>query len=461
MVPNDELMVLLAQVTDRIFDEVTVVVAQQDAEQPHTGEASGSGPAGAVRQLASQRPRRRRPLACLAVAGVAILGMHRSGTSAVAGFLARAGYYAGSDEELLAPAEDNPKGFFERQDVNALNDEFFASLGGAWDRPPERGAIEAAAPAWQAKARELLGALQEQAGARPVVLKDPRISLALPLWRPVLEGSFTWLVVDRSPVDTALSVRKRDGRPLSVALALWELYSTELLAGLAGERALVVHYEGFVEAPGEKAAALLGRLAEALPDAAGRAYAELAEGFVSEGMRHHRNSLDSPLAAEVLTVRQMALARWLAGLPEGWVRLQPPPAFSSQPETALAAAAEYYDAMGDRYGMEQAYDTERHRALHFEQATELKDRHIANIELALEAMTKRAESAEGRAGQLERKLEVLEADNSELRAQLSRLRGDSLAAASNLLSVARARLTGGRLVGGGTRYQEVRGSARS
>jgi hypothetical protein len=387
--------------------------------------------------------------------------MHRSGTSAVAGFLARAGYYAGREEDLLPPAEDNPRGFFEREDMNALNDELLASLGGAWDRPPARAAVERSAPAWDSRARGLLKALEDAAGERPVVLKDPRVSLCLPLWRPVLDPNYVWLVVDRSPVDTALSVRKRDGRPLSVALALWELYSTELVAGLAGQRVLVVHYEDFVASPLEKGAALLEQLAEALPAGVAKVLdAGPARGFVSEAMRHHRTTLDDPLAHEVLTVRQMSLARWLAGLGEGWAELRPPASLMAQPEQALVAAAEYYDAMGDRYGMEKAYDTERHRALHFEQATELKDRHIANIEAALEATTKRAESAEETSSRLEAVVRDLEAENSSLRAELERLTKDGAAAANNLLTIARARLAGGRLSGGGAGDQQVRGSAR-
>jgi len=404
------------------------------------------------------------------VAGVAILGMHRSGTSAIAGFLAKAGYYAGTDEELLPPAADNPKGFFERSDVNAFNDELLASLNGAWDRPPARPLVEQAAPAWEARARQLVKVLEDSAQGRPVVLKDPRVSLAMAVWRPVLEKSsegsskdrFSWLVVDRNPVDTALSVRKRDGRPLSVALALWELYSTEIVAGLAGRRALVVHYEDFIASPSEQGRALLERLAEALPESTGKMVSvERARGFVSESMRHHRTTLDSPLATEVLTGRQMALARWLAALPQGWAELRPPASLTSQPEAALVAAAEYYDAMGDRYGMEQAYDTERHRALHFEQATELKDRHIANIESALEAAAKRAESAEERTEELTGEVKRLEEENSTLRAELKRLREDGAAAANNLLTIARARLTGSRLGRADAPNGEVRGTPRS
>jgi hypothetical protein len=357
----------------------------------------------------------------------------------VAGFLARAGFFAGRDDELLPPAEDNPKGFFEREDVNALNDELFASLGGAWDKPPARDVIEQASPDWVERAAQLVATLEDAGGGQPVVLKDPRISLALPVWRPALGERFVWLLVDRSPVDTALSVRKRDGRPLSVALALWQLYSTELLYGLAGQRALVVHYEDFVESPDEKGDALLAWLAEMVP---GTPASAAAGGFVSAGMQHHRTGLGSLFAAEVLTVQQMSLARWLAALPAGWAELAPPAGLCVQPASALVAAAEYYDTMGDRYGMERAYDTERHRALHFEQATELKDRHIANIESALEAAAQRAEADEERIAQLEAETRRLEAENAELRSELRRLKEDSLAAAFNLLAVAKRGLAG-------------------
>ena len=51
---------------------------------------------------------------------VFILGMHRSGTSAVAGALAANGFYAG---ERLLPADPgyNDIGFFEHEDVVAIS----------------------------------------------------------------------------------------------------------------------------------------------------------------------------------------------------------------------------------------------------------------------------------------------------------------------------------------------------
>jgi len=369
--------------------------------------------------------------------------MHRSGTSAVAGFLAKAGFFAGAEPDLLPAAEDNPKGFFEREDVNALNDKALADLGGAWDRPLAREVIDERAPAWRPDVEKVLAGLAAQGGGRPLVLKDPRISLLLPAWLPALEKRFAVLLVDRAPLEVAQSVRRRDGRPLYVALALWQLYCTELLNGLNGRRALVVRYEKFVEDPVQQGAQLLQWLAEVIPgEAISTVDPARAEGFVSPGMRHHRSALGSELSSDVLTLAQLELAHWLAELPEGWVGLGPPPKLCLQSSAALTTAAEYYDAMGDRYGMETAYDLERHRALHFEQATELKDQHIANIEAALGGYRRQVEDQEARLKQLESELRSGRDARDELENQLHKLQSDGRAAATNLVSAAKRALAG-------------------
>jgi hypothetical protein len=365
--------------------------------------------------------------------------MHRSGTSAVAGFLAKAGFFAGEEDDLLPAAEDNPKGFFERADVNALNDDLLERLGGNWDRPPGRTIVAERTPAWRPKVDEVLGTLAAEAAGRPLVLKDPRISLLLPAWLPALDDRFEIILVDRNPIDVALSVRKRDGRPLYVALALWQLYCTELLEGLAGKRVLVVRYENFVESPAA-GPELLERLGERLP--ANVAAAGRAKGFVSGDMRHHQTAAQDPAHEQVLTTAQLALYGWLRELPEGWVELQPPKKLRAEPENALITVAEYYDAMGDRFGMEKAYDTERHRALHFEQATELKDHHIENLETELRHLRRRAEKQQSRVADVETEVEELGRANEALRAELRTLHEDSRAAASNLVAVAKRGLSG-------------------
>jgi hypothetical protein len=377
--------------------------------------------------------------------GVVVFGMHRSGTSAVAGFLAQSGFFAGEEADLLAAAEDNPKGFFERTDVNELNDGLLAEAGGAWDEPSGRDRVAENGLAWIPKVDDLLGDLVSQAAGRPLVLKDPRISLLLPAWLPVLdERRFVFVMIDRSPMDVALSMRKRDGRPLYVALALWQLYTQDMLEGLNGRRVLVVRYEDFVEDPARTTAWLMGELAGYFPDqmgagtgAAGDSGEGEKAGFVSTDMRHHRTEVKDVVNEQVLTGTQLALYKWLRELHEGWVELHAPAKLRAEAPNALVTTAEYQAGVADRAGMEGAYDDERHKALYFEQSTELKDHHIERLEAEFRKLRQRVEQGEARVGELAAAADQLGAANAALQQDLRRLQEDRRAAMSNLVAVAR------------------------
>ena len=58
-----------------------------------------------------------------------ILGMHRSGTSSVAGALSLLG--AAAPKTLLEPAPDNPKGFWESREIVQFNDRVLQA-GQSW-----------------------------------------------------------------------------------------------------------------------------------------------------------------------------------------------------------------------------------------------------------------------------------------------------------------------------------------
>ena len=168
-----------------------------------------------------------------------------------------------------------------------------------------------------------------------------------------------------------------------------------------------------------------------------------AGSFVSSGLRHQQAAPKGTLVDQLLTGAQLALWRWLCRLPEGWVTLEPPEKLRDQSEEALAAVAEDYTRVGEHYGLEVAYDTQRHMALHFEQATELKEHHIELIEAQLGELRRQLAGQVERAAKLEGAGEELRAANEALREELRRLHEDSRAAASNLISVARRSWAGG------------------
>ena len=68
--------------------------------------------------------------------GVFVVGMHRSGTSAVAAALESFGFGVGAPGELMAPDAANPSGYFELQAIADLNDDLLVHWGGKWDSPP-------------------------------------------------------------------------------------------------------------------------------------------------------------------------------------------------------------------------------------------------------------------------------------------------------------------------------------
>jgi hypothetical protein len=60
------------------------------------------------------------------------------------------------------------------------------------------------------------------------VLKEPRLCLLLPVFRPAIVNPVVIFIV-RSPVEVAASLRLRNKPPLSLGIALWEFYNRQAL----------------------------------------------------------------------------------------------------------------------------------------------------------------------------------------------------------------------------------------
>lgn len=54
--------------------------------------------------------------------GIFVIGMHRSGTSALSGILDLMGFSSGAEIEMVSKNFDNEKSFFERNDVYQLKE---------------------------------------------------------------------------------------------------------------------------------------------------------------------------------------------------------------------------------------------------------------------------------------------------------------------------------------------------
>jgi lipopolysaccharide biosynthesis protein len=181
--------------------------------------------------------------------GIVVLGCHRSGTSALAGALVHAGAYPGPPGALVGATAANPNGHFERIDALLMHDRMLSELGGSWWSPPvslEQEATSSIRRLVQTRYRAMTQSLREEARERrtPWVLKDPRLSILLPLVSDVLRPQIVVVLV-RDPREVARSLAKRDGIGISAGLALWEVYTRQALRASAalGTGTVVLHEE--------------------------------------------------------------------------------------------------------------------------------------------------------------------------------------------------------------------------
>ncbi len=219
---------------------------------------------------------------------IIVLGMHRSGTSAVARLLNMMGAYFAPPELAMPANEDNEKGYWERWDVFGLHEDMLRELGWAWDRISRFDARRLVEPDFVAKFRpQAERILLDLDARRPWMLKDPRINLLLPFWKPLLEAPVC-VHVHRSPIQVAQSLHKREGFPLSLGLALWEQYS---LLGLAHSEAiprLLVSYHDLMTQPVETLQRLHAQLMELQVQGLRLPSAREIEAFIEPRLYHQQ-----------------------------------------------------------------------------------------------------------------------------------------------------------------------------
>lgn len=182
---------------------------------------------------------------------VLILGMHRSGTSAVAGALRGAGLNLGLSTGFFPAAAENPRGFFENASLSYGNDVLLRFRGGSWDRPPTEPWEWTQELRWEAA--ELAELWRRLAGSSAsFAFKDPRLCLTLRAFASgICRGVPAVVLVWRNPMEIARSLRKRNAFGPRRAFGLWAFYTQQALAciELYDLPAIAVSYQELLESP--------------------------------------------------------------------------------------------------------------------------------------------------------------------------------------------------------------------
>jgi hypothetical protein len=193
-----------------------------------------------------------------------IVGMYRSGSSALAHALAALGYYPGSEADLRAGDEFNEGGYWENQRIMRLNDMITAQFGlgdFACQCLPENWQDFPATPHLLQHAASQVQSLYS--GREFAGWKDPRTTRLLPFWLSVLElAGFEpqFLAPIRDPVAVAQSLRRRDHIELTTGIGLWVHYNLCALHFLRSDQVRLINYEDLIRHPREALIPVLSSL---------------------------------------------------------------------------------------------------------------------------------------------------------------------------------------------------------
>ncbi|RFP90970.1 hypothetical protein DZK27_01485 [Rhodobacteraceae bacterium 63075] len=241
---------------------------------------------------------------------IVVLGMHRSGTSALTGVLERLGATAPATQ--IQSGAQNPKGFFESQPIARLNDrlleeadrrwEDWALMPSAWKERPGVDSLRTRA----AKLLEL------EFGTPPLIaFKDPRLCRLFPFWADVFSGqdiATGVILTHRHPTEVAQSLQVRNDFSLGQGLLLWLGYVLEAEHDSRGQTRAITSFDRLMADPAGEIERMETALGQVFPVAPGDRDSALA-GFLEGDLRHHHTAGVKGLPEMVAVVYEV-MTRW-------------------------------------------------------------------------------------------------------------------------------------------------------
>ena len=258
--------------------------------------------------------------------GLIVLGMHRSGTSAVTGMLRLCGAWVGEDDGLTGANIENPQGFWERRDVRKMCDELLHSAGADWWKVASLN-LEAIPHAILSEQRRCFEAVVSELREHgPWVVKEPRLCLLLPVLRDYLNDAVC-VHVFRNPLEVARSLQRRNGFSIAAGMTLWETYNKHALKASSTMPRVMVAYGALMRDSADTVDRLVTRLREL-------GVMRLAVPNESEFRQfiqptYHRHRVSEEETDQFLTPDQREL----------WQRIRNEDVLTQEPSETISAAA--------------------------------------------------------------------------------------------------------------------------
>jgi hypothetical protein len=249
---------------------------------------------------------------------ILVLGMHRSGTSAVAGVLSALG--AALPKKTLMGADPcNQRGLFESLAIACAHDELLLSARSHWHDWRQIEPQWLRSPAAQTHRQRIMEIVADEfADEAFIVVKDPRICRFVPFTRSLLadlDYRCAAILPLRNPLEVALSLQRRNGFALSKSGLLWlrhvldaEFYSRDMPR-------YFLSYEAFVRDWRSVLDRLTDQVGIAWPGWSTDSSQKIDE-FLTDELYHERASFEqiedlaevSPLVLEAYTILMKIVA---------------------------------------------------------------------------------------------------------------------------------------------------------
>ncbi len=242
--------------------------------------------------------------------GLYVVGMHRSGTSAITEALASLPFELPGPDAMVGGNASNPRGHWEVEALTDFNQALLERAGASWLAPStaaldEMKRLSAPELGIDTHALETFG---QAFATTSWLFKDPRLSLTLPFWRRVLDPNPAVLVL-RDPMAIARSLRARNDLALPFGLALWERYLRSAVSSLEGMAVHVTTFSAIADG-GQPVLDLVEFAAKSLSVAVPASIEEDIHRVIDPELRHHDGGPDTDL--DMLSDEQRELVAALA-----------------------------------------------------------------------------------------------------------------------------------------------------
>lgn len=233
--------------------------------------------------------------------GILVLGMHRSGTSALTGVLAALDVVP--PKTLIDGDEWNSRGYWESARINHFNERLLARAASSWS---DWARFESGRITPEGMVRfldESTALLRSEFGVeKAFAVKDPRICRIVPFWLRAMRefgASCSVILALRHPAEVALSLQRRDQMSCEDGVMLWMRSMLDAEYNSRGIRRSFSQYEDLLSDWRSAVNKIGADLSVSWPNSVSQA-AEKIEEFVSRDLRHNTSrsleEIDLPIS---------------------------------------------------------------------------------------------------------------------------------------------------------------------